>query len=278
MDEVKFTELAALYAIGALDGDDLRAFEQYLRTASEAEKRELRELTEVSAMMPLALPQPPVPAGVKSRLMARVNTEAKEEAVKEIESKPAPAKVPNFTPHRKRFSFFDLFSWQPVLTAATLLLAITSGLLLWQNSRVSQERDQLAQQVAELSRENVATKQQLDELVTQTTKFVSLAGQEAPNANAKVFWDTKRNEWVVYIFNLPAAPPDKDYQLWYITSDQQKVSARVFGTDDKGRTQLRIALPQNVAPRIAATAVTLEPKGGSPQPTSGLYLVGQIGA
>ncbi len=271
MDEEKFTELVALYAIGALDGEELRGFESYLRTASADEQRELRELTDVTAMMPLALPQPLVPARLKSRLMARVELEAEE-------LRPTPAKILEFTPRRERFSFFNWFNWQPALTAATLLLAITSGLLLWQNSKVSRERDQLAQQVAELSQLNVASQKQLDELVTQTTRFVSLSGKEVPTANAKVFWDTTRNEWVVYIFNLPAAPADKDYQLWYITTDQQKVSARVFGTDAKGRTELRIALPQNVAPRIAATAVTLEPKGGSPQPTSNLYLVGQVGA
>lgn len=278
MDEVKFTEWAALYAIGALDGEELRSFETYLRTASATEKRELRELTEVSSLLPLALPQTPVPAHLKARLMARVNEEREVEEHEVEETRPTPAKVLEFTPRPERFSFFNLFNWQPILTAATLLLALTSGLLLWQNSRVSRERDQLAQQVAELSQLNVASQKQLDELVTQTTKFVSLDGQAAPNANAKVFWDTKRNEWVVYIFNLPAAPADKDYQLWYITSDQQKVSARVFGTDTKGRTELRIALPQNVAPRIAATAITLEPKGGSPQPTSDLYLVGKVGA
>ncbi len=273
MDEGKFTELAAVYAIGALDGEELREFENYLRTASADEQRELHELREASAMMPLALPQPAVPAHLKARLMARVREEIEAEEVR-----PTPAKVLEFTPRPERFSFFNWFNWQPALTAATLLLAITSGLLLWQNSKVARERDQLAQQVAELSQQNVATQQQLDNLITQTTKFVSLDGQAAPNANAKVFWDTKRNEWVVYVFNLPVAPADKDYQLWYITTDAQKVSARVFGTDAKGRTELRIALPQNVAPRLAATAVTLEPKGGSPQPTSDLYLVGKVGA
>lgn len=275
MDEGKFTEWAALHAIQALDGEELRTFEQYLQTASVEEQRELRELMDVTAMMPLALPQPNVPAHLKSRLMARVKEDLEAE-----ELRPAPAKVLEFTPRRERFRFLDLFSWQPILTAATLLLAITSGLLLWQNRNVSRERDQLAQQVAELAQLNVTSQKQLDDLVTQTTKFVSLAGKEVPNANAKVFWDTTRNEWVVYIFNLPAAPPDKDYQLWYIVKDKTAppVSAKVFGTDAKGRTELRIHVPPNVAPNLAATAITLERKGGSDKPTSGLYLAGQIGA
>lgn len=269
MDRDKFTELATLHAINALDGEERLAFEQYLQTASTEERQALQELRDVWAVLPLALPATTAPPQLKARLMDRVAEEA------------APARVLELTPRPTPRRWWEFFTLQPasgLLVAATLLLAITSGLLLWQNSRVASERDQLAQQVAELSRMNVATQKQLDELVTQTTKFVSLAGKEAPNASAKVFWDTQRNEWVMYIFNLPAAPADKDYQLWYVTSDQQKISAKVFGTDAKGRTELRIALPQNVAPRLAATAVTLEPKGGSPQPTSGLYLVGAIGA
>ena len=275
MDGDKFTELAALHAINALDGEEQHVFEQYLRSASEAERREVRELADVWATLPLALPRTAAPPHLKARLMDRIS----EEAVPQ----PTAAKVLEFTPRPTRRRWFEIFTWQPafgLLAAATLLLAITSGLLLWQNSKVAQERNQLAQQVAELSRLNVATQKQMDDLVTQTTKFISLSGKEAPNANAKVFWDTQKNEWVVYIFNLPAAPADKDYQLWYIKKDKNAppVSAKVFGTDAKGRTELRISLPQDVAPHLAATAITLEKKGGSDKPTSGLYLVGAIGA
>src|SRR5207253_9487305 len=46
-------------------------------------------------------------------------------------------------------------------------------------------------------------------------------------------------QWVIYIYNLPAPPADKDYQLWYLTSDQNKVSAAVFRTDAQGRGELR---------------------------------------
>jgi hypothetical protein len=44
-------------------------------------------------------------------------------------------------------------------------------------------------------------------------------------------------------FNLPAIPSDRDYQLWYITNDQRKVSARVFRDEANGRVELRILLP-----------------------------------
>lgn len=277
IDGEKFTEQAALYAVGALDNAEQREFEEYLRSALDEEKRELQELTEAASMLPLALPHAFVPPQIKSHLFARIEAQATTAETKII---PLPAKVLPF-PEKRRFSFFDLFKLQPVsglLAAASLLLAITSGLLLWQNSKLSRERDELVQQVSTKNKELAAKDQQVDELAQQTTRLISLAGKEAPQASAKVFWDTAKRKWVIYIYNLPAAPADKDYQLWYITNDQQKVSATIFRPDTNGRRELTIEVPQNVASRLAATAVTLEPKGGSSQPTSGLYLVGTIGA
>ena len=75
MNTEKFTELASLYAVGALDGVELREFETYLRNASASEQRELQELNEAAAMMPLALPASSVPASVKARLFQRVEAE-----------------------------------------------------------------------------------------------------------------------------------------------------------------------------------------------------------
>ena len=270
MDAEKFTELASLYAVGALDEVELREFENYLRNASASEQRELNELHEAAAMMPLALPATPVPASVKARLFQRVEAENK--------VVPIPARV---TEEPKNNSWFDIFNWQPatgLFAAASLLLALTSGFLYWKNNQISDQRDVLAQQVDELSKLNVATSQQLNELVNQTTKFISLTGQETPNAKAKVFWDTKQNQWVIYVLDLPATPSDKVYQLWYITNDQQKLSAATFRTDANGRGQIRVSVPSATVPKLAATAVTMEPQGGSAQPTGKIQLVGATGA
>ncbi len=234
----------------------------------------MNELTDAAAMMPLALPATPVPSSVKARLFQRVEAENK------VESKivPVPARI---SEEPKKSSWFDIFSWQPatgLFAAASVLLALTCGFLFWKNNQISLQRDVLAQQVDELSKLNIATSQQLNELVSQTTKFISLKGQETPNAQAKVFWDTKRNQWVIYVLDLPATPADKVYQLWYITTDQQKVSAATFRTDANGRGEIRVSVPSATVPKLAATAVTMEPNGGSAQPTGQIQLVGAIGA
>jgi len=118
-------------------------------------------------------------------------------------------------------------------------------------------------------------KRQIDDIVSPKTKVIAMAGDEAPQANAKVMWDTKAQQWVIYIFDLPTAPSDKDYQLWYVTKNA-KISAAVFRPDDQGRTVLKLTLPPDALSGLAATAVTLEPKGGSPQPTGKFYLKASI--
>jgi anti-sigma-K factor RskA len=127
------------------------------------------------------------------------------------------------------------------------------------------------------NKEQLATQQRaFEELLAQTSRMIALVGEAAPQASAKILWDTSRQQWVIYIYNLPLAPPEKDYQLWYITADQQKISAHVFRPDAQGHSQLRLSLPPGLASRLAATAVTLEPRGGSTQPTGQIYLKGAI--
>jgi hypothetical protein len=156
-----------------------------------------------------------------------------------------------------------------LLAAATIALTFSSAYLLWQNLKLTSERDGLRDQVSNL-------RQQFNNFIAPTTRVIAMAGEEAPQASAKVVWDTERQEWVIYVYNLPIPPSDKDYQLWYVTKDS-KISAAVFRPDAQGRIQLRLSLPPHaVNGGLAATAVTLEPRGGSAQPTGKFFLKAAI--
>jgi anti-sigma-K factor RskA len=65
--------------------------------------------------------------------------------------------------------------------------------------------------------------------------------------------------------DAPALPPGKVYQAWTLPAGSKKMAPSVTFTPKGGRILLR--LPVN-ASRIAAVAVSVEPAGGSPQPTS----------
>jgi len=265
-DEVK--EVAPLYALGALEAETAAALEASLREASPDQQREIAEWREIVALLPQALNQPAPPDHLKERLLSRLNDESQETpletAIAESAAEPADNKVLIFTPARR--SETRVARWLPL--AAAILLALTSAYLLWQNSRLARERDQISQALDEEIRRR-------DTLTASATKVVQMIGDQVPQANARVFWDTKRNQWVIFIFDLPAPPPGKEYQLWYVAKNRP-ISAAVFSTDPHGRKMLELSLPPEALDGLAATAVTLEPRGGSPQPTSGFYLKAKI--
>jgi anti-sigma-K factor RskA len=155
-----------------------------------------------------------------------------------------------------------------LLIAATALVAFTAGYLFKKNADLARERDDLLKKMAALGG-------QVDDIVSPRTRIIAMVGDETPQANAKVVWDTKAQQWAIYIFDLPAPPSDKDYQLWYVTKNA-KISAAVFRPDEQGRTVLKLTLPPEGLAELAATAVTLEPRGGSPQPTGKFYLKASI--
>ncbi len=274
-DEIK--ELGPLYALGAVDKDTALAVEEYLQKATPEQRREVAEWSEVAALIPMALPATTVSPDLKDRLMTRIAMESQSASVSENTAQVQPAKVIStelpdpsakvlpFTPHRRVES--GATRW--LLVAATVLLSLVSGYLFWQNTKLNSERNDLARELDKV-------KAEVKEFILPTTKVIAMNGEEAPQASAKLVWDTKRQTWVIYIYNLPEPPTDKDYQLWYLTKDAAKISAAVFRTNERGEYELKLTLPPDVVSGLAATAVTLEPKGGSQQPTGNIFLKGAI--
>jgi len=64
---------AALYALGALEGDEAREFEGHLAAGCAACAAELREFETVASDLGLAAPEAAPPAGVRARLLAHVS-------------------------------------------------------------------------------------------------------------------------------------------------------------------------------------------------------------
>lgn len=256
-DEVK--ELGPLYALGALDTETAQRVAEFLRDATPAQQREYAAWAEVAALLPQALPQTPPPLHLRDQLLHQVAAAAQQTVLDE-----PPANVLPFTPARRKQMHVP--RW--LLAAATIALTFSSSYLLWQNLKLLSERDGLRDRVLNLQR-------QFNNFIAPTTRVIAMAGDEAPQASAKVVWDTERQEWVIYVYNLPVPPSDKDYQLWYVTKDS-KISAAVFRPDAQGRIELRLSLPPQAVGGLAATAVTLEPRGGSAQPTGKFFLKAAI--
>ncbi|GAA4300697.1 anti-sigma factor [Nibribacter koreensis] len=103
------------------------------------------------------------------------------------------------------------------------------------------------------------------------TKAVALKGTpQHASAAAKVFWNQQTKEVFLDPASLPKAPSDKQYQLWALV-DGKPVDAGVVASSSD------VLLRMKTIEKAQAFAVTLEPKGGSVNPTlDAMYVMGAI--
>ena len=109
------------------------------------------------------------------------------------------------------------------------------------------------------------------------SRVITLAGlSSTPQARGKIFWDETAQVWHLEVENLPRAPVNRDYQLWAVPAAGSPVSAVVFNTDASGAAMIELPAPM-VAGLVKLAAVTEEPSGGSPQPTTTAFnLLGTV--
>jgi anti-sigma-K factor RskA len=255
MSHEPFDELAAVYAVGALDGEDLVRFEAHLREGCSTCETTLRESRE--ALAGLARERPPAipPAHVRDALLRRV----------EASSRPRTS--------RRR--------WIPwaigTAAAAVAAAAFTAGMVASRYEarlgivarETAQVREQLRREQA-LLREEVAAARAVAELLRDpATRVVTLNGlPAAPAASGRVVWHDKAGGRL-YVSGLAPAPAGKTYELWTIVGAAPR-PAGTFDVDTAGRASRPVA-PADDGP-VKVFAVTLEPAGGVPAPTGPMVL------
>jgi anti-sigma-K factor RskA len=253
--------IAALDAIGAATDDEKRSMQEHLDDCADC--RQARdEYAEVATAFALALDPVAPPPDTKARILLSV----------EAEQEPP---VPLAT--RSRISPWWL------ATAATLFLALWG----WREFGIRVAREQLHSQEAEIKRlaeENALLAQRAETLsndvstlAAANTRTIDLAGQAgSPAASARAFVQDEQQRAVVFFYDLPANPNDKSYQLWILRDKVPPESAGVFDVTPTGNAS--VVVNKITEPRgIRGMAVTLEPRGGVPQPTSAtFYVAGQV--
>lgn len=249
---------AAAYALGALDAGDQVTFEQLL--AGDASLGDdVEAYRRVAGLLALAAPSVAPPAALRVRVMSSG------ERVRRLQPGRAasPAAVP--TPVRR----LRVLPWLAV--AASLGWAVVA------TRNANRERvDRLAVVATNDSLRLHAAS--LDSVVglllAPEVETVSMSATGAP-PRARMYWNRASGQVVLAAHRLPSAPQGRTYQLWGIPAGQSPVSLGTFNTDSSGSVRASFSVPAGVT--ISVGAVTEEPAGGSPQPTSPPFLVGQVG-
>src|ERR1700674_1732094 len=176
--------------------------------------------------------------------------------------------------------------WPLLAAAAVLAVAAAWGLARQAGvgaeiQRLRDESRQLAARAEALERQveqAQAEAQRLGRMLSIITapgvKSVSLAGMGTSHSAAGRTYVNPADRKAAFVAsNLPALGPDKTYQLWYLDGEGQKTSGGLFGVDAQGSASLVIDQPVPVE-IIEGWVVTVEPRGGRPQPTGSMVLAG----
>lgn len=254
-------ELLPAYALGALDGEELRELEAHLASGCRECRAHLDlwqgDLEELAASV-----EPVTPSETTRRRVQRLAF-----GKETVPARPRP-----------------LARWAVIVAAASLLIAVWSG---WRQARLGEElqrlgteRDRLARQVSVLDQrlglarsEAQRMAESLAIIASPGARATQLAGLgPSPEASGHTLVNPERGKAVFYAFDLPRLDPDKTYQLWWIGEDGKPVSAGTFDVDERGAGSVQV---DRVAPAgTQVWAVTIEPKGGVPQPTGEMVLKG----
>lgn len=165
------------------------------------------------------------------------------------------------------------------LAAAFLIAAF--GIYSWRNrqsSPVSQTasvpRDSaLDARIASLTA-SVAQKDSLIAALTgMHTKVIDLASYPAAEPMGRMFWDQKKQMFIMYASNLKRPPNGMVYQVWLMPRGAAPVSAGTFMPDSTGSAVMVAKHPMEPG-TLRRVAVTEEPDGGVPAPTGAIVFSG----
>lgn len=257
----RIEELLPAYVLGALDGDDLRELEAHLAGGCEECDRQLAlwqgDLEALAAGV-----EPVQPSDVTRARVLRLASPVLDPSRMSVHVRP---------------------TWVGI-AAALLLMALAFWGLMGQARMERQvrgleaERDRLRHQVEVLSQEVgrmrtdvLQARQDLQVIAAPGVQSVVLAGLgPSPAAKGRTYVNPSTRDALFYAFDLPRLPAGKTYELWFIAAGKP-VAAGTFDVDPRGTGTVRV---ERVHDQIQAWAVTIEPRGGVPQPTGAMVLKG----
>ena len=140
----------------------------------------------------------------------------------------------------------------PVLVGLVLLLAVTNFYWAGRVNRLERQRTEQASAFARL--------------LAEAPTIPLIADTPPAYMQGVVYAPTQGQLALLCVYDMPALPADKAYQLWLIR-DGMRDSGGVFQVSKDG-FGLLVIRPDRPLSEYSALGITVEPAGGSPAPTS----------
>ena len=257
------------YALGVLEGDERAELEAHLARGCPTCVPAVAKARWVVAQLALAAPDAQPPLALHDKILDAVRTSP------DANRASIPAEGPFEKPAGNR-PIFPAWAW-----AAAAALALLTGYSVRQMSLQTTQLVELRREMKLATLQTQALKDQLDEGRMVASVMMS------PDSMPLKLMPKEKNMPMVHAYvhphmgvaitadEMPSMPAARTLQLWFMPKKGQPMSVAIFRPDSQG--QIALVAPVNMPMNeIAALAITEEPAGGSPQPTSGIAWMAQV--
>ncbi|NJC98062.1 MAG: anti-sigma factor [Anaerolineae bacterium] len=228
-----YLENIAAYAVGALDAEEIAALESHLQTCASC-RTELAEYRLLSESMLTAVPPRQPSVALRNRIQSRLPGARKDA--------------------RPRWN------WSPGFTAGALAFVVLLALNVYSVSQIRA----LQLQQTQLARQYQSGQTVLAMLSYPATERLPIASESLAGS---FLLDKDRNLAALIVWKMPQLPEDQTYQIWLIAPQGDRTSAGIFRPEDGQAYTTQIIFPKQGFSNYVGIGVTVEPAGGSDQPT-----------
>jgi len=229
-----------VYALGALDGQELQDYQAHLASGCKVCQAYLRETHATLNLLHGSLQPELAPPAVKARLFDQIGVTSAEVA--------STAKA-----RQERPKFWRRMIGTIAAAVAGIIISATYY------SYRYEPRHTLYSSVIELLRD-------------PATRDSPLYGAgPTPHAKGRFLWN-ESGEGHIFVSDLPAAPDGKMYAVWTIAEQSAPRYVGTIQTDAAGKGGLHINAARSDRP-VETFAVTVEPIGSTAAPTGPMVLI-----
>jgi anti-sigma-K factor RskA len=239
--EAEIESLLGAYALDAVDEDERAEVEAHLATCPRC-RAEVAAHREVAALM--ANGGVAAPEGLWDRIAEEISPELPSSApgaAALLAQLPRPARLERRHPRA--------FAGAIALAAAVLVVV---ALLSLQVSNLNQQ--------LRSNQSAVGISAAVDSVLTHQHRTITLTAAHRSENATVIIGSGDEGYWIGS--NLAELPTSETYQLWTIVRGKVIVSLGVLGSDPKAASAFRLA------PDMGQLMVTIEPEGGTPDPTT----------
>ena len=258
----QFRELMEGYALGALDPEERAALEAHMATNCPDCAKALEEARWLVSQLAYVAPEAAPSDVLKGRLMQAVRTYSEPQ----LQMPPRAKLIP---------------IWLQAALAALFLFSLYSA---WNARRMQKEIREANARASELLSERQKTEQQLVTakreamiMMDPTSVKIDLWGKDAHPAQLEAKWHSKLGVCVMGE-KVPMPAANHVLQVWFIPKapGSKPMPSMMVVPDADGKLVFVVSNPPEPMDATKAIAITEEPAGGSPWPTSTPLWVGNV--